>query len=51
VWIKVANIVRIRFVIQITIYIFVLAEKLAILALRHQLLSDPEEELKVKSSS
>ena len=31
--IKVANIVRIHFVIQITIYIFVLAEKLANLAI------------------
>jgi len=37
-WIKVANIVTFYFVIQITIYTFVLAEKLAILALRYQIL-------------
>ena len=37
-WIKVANIVIILFVIQITIYIFALSEKLADPALRYQVL-------------
>jgi len=38
-----------RFVIQITIPTFVLTAKLAILASRVQQISDPEEDLKVKS--
>ena len=50
-WIKVANIVRFRFVIQITMFTFALTEMLAKLALRCQYSSDPEEVLKVKTSS
>jgi len=49
-FIKVANIVRIYFVIQITIHTFVFAEKLALLVSRHHYTSDPEEDLKVKRS-
>jgi len=48
-WIKIVINARIRFVIQITIYTFVLTKKLAVLVLRYQFISDPEEDLKVKS--
>jgi hypothetical protein len=48
--IKVTNIVRIHFVIQITIHTFVPAERLVFPASRHHFSSDPEEDLKEKSS-